>query len=95
MSMWIVIMWVTLLIAGAALVYVSNRVCKFALIRRLTREDEKLKALIGGGLVFGGFGLICWQLNFMNAAEYSKRGLNKWKKNKNLKYITKQLIFLG
>ena len=67
MSMWIVIMWVTLLIAGAALVYVSNRVCKFGCIRRLTQENEKRKAAIGGTIVFGGFGLICWQLNFMNA----------------------------
>ena len=67
MSMWIIIMWTTLIVTGAALVYVSNRVCKFGLIRRLTKENEKLKALIGGGLVFGLFGMVCWLLNFMNA----------------------------
>lgn len=65
--MWVIIMWTTLALTGAALVYVSTRVCKFALIRRLTKENENRKALIGGGLVFGGFGLICLWLNFMNA----------------------------
>lgn len=65
--MWIIIMWTTLIITGMALVYVSNRVCKFGFIRRLTKEDEKRKAFIGGGIVFGGFGVLCWLLNFMNA----------------------------
>ena len=65
--MWIIIMWTTLIITGMALVYVSNRVCKFGFIRRLTKEDEKRKAFIGGGIVFGGFGILCWLLNFMNA----------------------------
>ncbi len=67
MSMWIIIMWTTLIITGVALVYVSNRVCKFGFIRRLTQESEKRKAVIGGTIVFGSFGLICWLLNFMNA----------------------------
>ena len=67
MTMWIIIMWTTLIITGMALVYVSNRVCKFGFIRRLTKENEKRKAFIGGGIVFGGFGVLCWLLNFMNA----------------------------
>ncbi|MBQ7632772.1 MAG: metallophosphoesterase [Alphaproteobacteria bacterium] len=67
MTMWIIIMWTTLIITGMALVYVSHRVCKFGFIRCLTKENEKRKAFIGGGIVFGGFGVLCWLLNFMNA----------------------------
>ncbi len=67
MTMWVIIMWTTLVLTGVALVYVSNRVCKFGIIRRLTTDSERLKALIGGGTVFGAFGLIAWLLNFMNA----------------------------
>ena len=67
MTMWVIIMWTTLVLTGAALVYVSNRVCRFGIISRLTGNSEKLKALIGGGIVFGGFGVSTWLLNFMNA----------------------------
>lgn len=65
--MWLIIMWTTLAITGAALVYVSNRVCQFGCIKRLTKGSERRKALIGGGLVFGIFGIIGLIINFMNA----------------------------
>ncbi len=67
MSIWIFIMWTALSLTGAALVYVSNRICKFECIRRLTKDSEKRKAAIGGGIVFGGFVIIGLLINFMNA----------------------------
>lgn len=65
--MWYVIMWTALVLTGAALVYVSNRVCRFESVRRLTGDSEKLKSMVGGGTVFGLFALICIGFNFMNA----------------------------
>ena len=67
MQMWYIIMWTALILTGAALVYVSNRVCRFECVKRLTGDSEKLKSMIGGGTVFGTFALICIGLNFMNA----------------------------
>lgn len=67
MTMWMIIMWVTLVLTGAALVYVSTRVCKFGIIRKLTEDDEKRKALVGGLSVFGGFAAATAIFNFMNA----------------------------
>lgn len=67
MTMWLIIMWTALGLTGAALVYLSNRVCQFGHIKKITRDNEKLKALIGGGIVFGLFGLISLWLNFINA----------------------------
>ena len=67
MMMWYVIMWTTLVLTGIALVYVSNRVCRFECVKKQTKDDEKIKAMIGGGTVFGTFALISIWLNFMNA----------------------------
>ncbi|MBQ9271851.1 MAG: metallophosphoesterase [Alphaproteobacteria bacterium] len=67
MVMWYIIMWTALVLTGAALVYVSNRVCQFECVKRLTGDSEKLKSMIGGGTVFGLFALVCIGLNFMNA----------------------------
>jgi len=60
-------MWTALALTGTALVYVSNRVCKFGFIRKLTKDIEKRKAFIGGGIVFGLFFIIGLLLNFVNA----------------------------
>ena len=67
MTMWIIIMWTALSLTAAALVYVSNRVCGFGIIKRLTKDSEKRKAAIGGSLVFGGFAVVGLIINFMNA----------------------------
>lgn len=67
MIMWYVIMWVSLVLTGVALVYVSNRVCLFAGVKKQAKDNEKIKAMIGGGSVFGTFSLICIWLNFINA----------------------------
>ena len=67
MTMWLIIMWTTLALTGAALVYVSNRTCQFGCIKCLTKESEKRKAAIGGGIVFGLFLVVGYCLNFMNA----------------------------
>lgn len=67
MTMWLIIMWTTLALTGAALVYVSNRTCQFGCIKCLTKESEKRKAAIGGGIVFGLFLVVGYWLNFMNA----------------------------
>lgn len=67
MAMWIIIMWTALALTGSALVYVSNRVCKFGFIRKLTKDSEKRKAFIGGGIVFGAFFVVGLLINFVNA----------------------------
>ena len=65
--MWYIIMWTSLVLTGMALVYVSNRVCQFKSVQKLTQNSEKIKAMIGGGTVFGLFSLISIALNFINA----------------------------
>ncbi len=67
MTMWYVIMWTALMLTGTALVYVSNRVCRFEVVKRQTEGNEKIKAMIGGGTVFGIFSLVSIWLNFINA----------------------------
>lgn len=67
MTMWYVIMWTALMLTGIALVYVSNRVCQFESVKKQTKGNEKIKAMIGGGTVFGTFALVSIWLNFMNA----------------------------
>ncbi|MBR1648330.1 MAG: metallophosphoesterase [Alphaproteobacteria bacterium] len=67
MTMWIIIMWSALCLTAAALVYVSTRVCRFKQIKKITEENEKKKALIGGGIVLGAFLIIGFLINFMNA----------------------------
>lgn len=67
MKMWIVIMWTALFITGAAWVYVSNRVCRFGWAKRLTKDNEKKKALLGGGLTAVGVCITGFILGFVNA----------------------------
>lgn len=67
MTMWIVIMWTCLSLTGAALVYLSTRVCHFEMIQNLTANSEILKAIVCGGIVLVVFSLIGFFINFMNA----------------------------
>lgn len=67
MTLWLIIMWTALVLTGIALVYVSNRVCQFGCIKCLTKDNEKSKAMIGGGIVFVFFAIVTWCLNFVNA----------------------------
>ena len=67
MTMWWVIMWTALALVGAAMVYVSNRVCRFGLIQCVTKNIETRKALIGGGVVIGLFVAVGLWLGFVNA----------------------------
>ena len=67
MTMWIIIMGTALALTGSALVYLSDRVCRFGCIERMTRNVEKRKAFTGGGIVFGLFGIVGLCINFINA----------------------------
>ena len=68
MTIWIAIVLTVMVITCVALVYISTRVCQFYCIKKLTKEDEKRKALIGGTIVFGLFGLTWGLLNLASAA---------------------------
>ena len=61
-------MWIALAFTGAAWVYVSNRVCQFETIKRLTKNNETKKAIFGGGTTLLLFVLIGLIINFMNAS---------------------------
>lgn len=67
MMMWMIIMWTTLASAGMALLYLSNRVCRFGFMDIISRKNDKLKGALGVVLVFGLFAIIGIYLNFMNA----------------------------
>lgn len=67
MTLWIVIMWTTLALTGSALLYVSNRVCRFGFMQNIFLNKPKVRQAAGVVLVFGLFGLIGMLLNFMNA----------------------------
>lgn len=67
MLVWIIIMYATMFATGAALLYLSNRLCRFAWINRLTKNQKKYKVAASAVLVFGAFAIIGWLLNFMNA----------------------------
>ena len=67
MTMWLIIMWVTLVITGVALVYLCSRIIRFGCIHRLTGDNPKRQAMICGIIVFGIFTLIGVTLHFMNA----------------------------
>lgn len=67
MTMWLIIMWVTLVITGIALVYLCSRIIKFGCIHHLTGDNPKRQAMICGLVVFGIFALIGVTMHFMNA----------------------------
>lgn len=67
MTLWVIIMWTTLALTGAALLFVSNRVCQFGFMQRIFSERPKVRKAFGVVLVFGIFGIIGIYLHFMNA----------------------------
>lgn len=67
MKMWIAIMWTVLVVTGAAWVYVSNRICRFLTIKKITGDNETKKAIFGGGICLFLFCLTGLVLNFANA----------------------------
>ncbi|MEE6207966.1 MAG: metallophosphoesterase [Alphaproteobacteria bacterium] len=67
MAMWLIIMWVTLVITGMALVYLCGRMIKFGCILKVTGDNPKRQAMICGITVFGIFALIGMAMHFMNA----------------------------
>lgn len=66
MTMWLVIMYVTLMITGSSLLYLSNRVSKFRIFKT-SEEKKKNRFMLGTLTVFLIFGLIGLILNFINA----------------------------
>ena len=66
MTMWLVIMYATLMITGASLLYLSNRVGKFRIFKT-SEEKKKYKFVPSAFVVFSAFCLIGSVINFMNA----------------------------
>ena len=66
MTMWLVIMYATLMITGASLLYLSNRVGKFRIFKT-SEEKKKNRFMLGTLTVFLIFGLIGLAINFINA----------------------------
>ena len=64
--MWLVIMYATLMITGASLLYLSNRVGKFRIFKT-SEEKKKYKFVPSAFVVFSAFCLIGSVINFMNA----------------------------
>lgn len=89
--MWIIIMWTGLALTGAALVYLSTRVCHFAAIQQLAAGSELLKAMICGGIVLGIFCLIGLMLNFMNAIVCAIYFALVWLLSNTLFYVAEKL----
>lgn len=67
MTMWIIIMWTTLAITGTSLLYLSNRVGKFAWAENITKHNNRYKNTLSVLLVFGLFAAIGIAINYMNA----------------------------
>lgn len=67
MTMWLIIMYVTLALTGSCLIYLSTRVAKFGFMEKLARQRFKLKISLSAVLVFGIFAVLGMFLNFMNA----------------------------
>ena len=65
MKMWLMIMYATLGITGASLLYLCNRVGKFAVFK--SREKQKRRIVWSALVVFGLFGAIGLIINFINA----------------------------
>ncbi|MBR1778438.1 MAG: metallophosphoesterase [Alphaproteobacteria bacterium] len=63
MTMWLIIMYTTLAVTGSGLLYLSNRVGKFAIFQK----PQKGKIVFSAVVVFSVFGLLGVLLNFMNA----------------------------
>ena len=67
MFMWIMIMYTTLALTGAALVYLSDRVSRFGFMSELVQKGKNARVAIGAVIVFLFFTLIGLIINFMNA----------------------------
>jgi len=65
--MWIMIMYTTLALTGAALVYLSERVSRFGFMAELVKKGKNAQIAVGAVVVFALFGLIGLAINFMNA----------------------------
>ena len=67
MFMWMMIMYTTLALTGAALVYLSDRVSRFGLMSKLVQKGRNAQVAAGSVIVFALFVLVGLVLNFMNA----------------------------
>ena len=67
MTMWLVIMYVTLMLTAGCLLYLSGKVGGLSVFQKRTDETKKRHFLIGALVVFSLFGLLCLVLNTMNA----------------------------
>ena len=67
MFMWIMIMYTTLALTGAALVYLSDRVSRFGFIAGLIAKGRNTHVAVGAVIVFSVFIIIGLFINFMNA----------------------------
>ena len=67
MYMWIMIMYATLALTGAALVYLSERVSHFGFMAELVKRGKNAQIAVGAVVVFALFGIIGLAINFMNA----------------------------
>lgn len=67
MFMWMMIMYTTLALTGAALVYLSDRVSRFGFMADLVQKGRNAQVAVGAVVVFLIFALIGLAINFMNA----------------------------
>ena len=67
MLMWMMIMYTTLTLTGAALVYLSDRVSRFGFMAELVQKGKNARVAVGAVIVFLLFTLIGLAINFMNA----------------------------
>ena len=65
--MWMMIMYTTLALTGAALVYLSDRVSRFGFMAKLVQKGRNAQVAVGAVVVFSVFALIGLAINFMNA----------------------------
>lgn len=65
--MWMMIMYTTLALTGAALVYLSDRVSRFGFMAKLVQKGRNAQVAVGAVVVFAIFTLIGVAINFMNA----------------------------
>ena len=67
MFMWMMIMYTTLALTGAALVYLSDRVSRFGFMTELVQRGRNAQVAVGAVVVFALFVFTGLIINFMNA----------------------------
>ena len=67
MTMWLMIMYVTLILTGSCLIYLCNRVSRFSFMSGRFLQNAKLKFSLSAVLVFAVFFVVGLVLNFINA----------------------------